>query len=335
MPANKNALIRYKTIDQCLQNRARKWTLEDLVQKCSNALYEYEGRDIDISIRSIQSDIQMMRSDKLGYEAPIIVVNRKYYTYEDPTYSITKKALSQRDLSQLQQITDLLKQFKGFGYFDEMQTLVNKLEDKIIAEHRNEKPIIYFEKNDFLKGLEFLDVFHKIIINKKSVWMDYRTFQRNRKKSYVFYPWYLKEYRNRWYVFGVIKHNESKVVNLALDRIHSVSIAENEAYYKDETFDLEEYLSPVIGVTVPNVPFEKVVFKAHAVNAQYIITKPIHHSQSYKSIGDGVFQFELRVKINFELEKELLSFGEQIKILAPITLVESLKKRINETLSAY
>ena len=43
MPANKNALIRYKTIDNCLRNRYRKWTLDDLVEACSDALYDMEG----------------------------------------------------------------------------------------------------------------------------------------------------------------------------------------------------------------------------------------------------------------------------------------------------
>ena len=38
MPANKNALIRYKTIDNCLRNRYRRWTLDDLVEACSDAL---------------------------------------------------------------------------------------------------------------------------------------------------------------------------------------------------------------------------------------------------------------------------------------------------------
>jgi hypothetical protein len=83
MPTNRNALIRYKTIDACLQNRQRKWTLEDLIEKVSDALYEYEGIDKGISLRTIQADIQVMRSDKLGYEAPIIVVDKKYYTYAD------------------------------------------------------------------------------------------------------------------------------------------------------------------------------------------------------------------------------------------------------------
>ncbi|MCB0699050.1 MAG: WYL domain-containing protein, partial [Chitinophagaceae bacterium] len=83
MPANRNALIRYKTIDNCLRNRQRKWTLEMLMDKVSDALYEYEGIDKGISRRTIQGDIQMMRSDKLGYNAPIIIVEKKYYIYED------------------------------------------------------------------------------------------------------------------------------------------------------------------------------------------------------------------------------------------------------------
>ena len=43
MPANKNALIRYKTIDNCLRNRYRRWTLDDLVEACCDALYKFEG----------------------------------------------------------------------------------------------------------------------------------------------------------------------------------------------------------------------------------------------------------------------------------------------------
>ena len=43
MPANKNALIRYKTIDNCLRNRYRRWTLDDLVDACCEALYDMEG----------------------------------------------------------------------------------------------------------------------------------------------------------------------------------------------------------------------------------------------------------------------------------------------------
>ena len=61
MPVSKNALIRYKTIDNCLRNHYRKWTLEDLIDACSDALSEYEGRDENVSRRTVQADIQIMR----------------------------------------------------------------------------------------------------------------------------------------------------------------------------------------------------------------------------------------------------------------------------------
>ena len=117
MPINRNALIRYRAIDRCLQNRYRKWTLEDLIAACSEALYEYEGIAKGISRRSVQLDLQLMRSDKLGYNAPIVVSDKKYYSYEDPTYTITQIPLTEQDLNTLEEVVKILEQFKGFSHF--------------------------------------------------------------------------------------------------------------------------------------------------------------------------------------------------------------------------
>ena len=108
MPANKNALIRYKTIDRCLRNRYRRWTIEDLVDACSDALYDMEGIRKGISPRTVQGDIQMMRSDKLGYNAPIEVYDQRYYRYADPQYSLTDMPLSEDDFLLIKMAVDLL-----------------------------------------------------------------------------------------------------------------------------------------------------------------------------------------------------------------------------------
>lgn len=55
MPANKNALIRYKTIDNCLRNKYRRWTLDDLVEACCDALYDI-GRNQKRSLCENRSD---------------------------------------------------------------------------------------------------------------------------------------------------------------------------------------------------------------------------------------------------------------------------------------
>ena len=169
MPVNRNALIRYKTINNCLRNRLRKWTLDKLVAAVSDALYEYEGIAKGISRRTVQADIQMMRSDKLGYNAPIIVVEKKYYTYEDPEYSITNIPISGQDLGRMNEAIEVLKQFKGFSHFNKLNEVVNKLEDYAYSTTHNIQPVIDFEKNEQLKGLEHLDMIYNAVVNKKSL----------------------------------------------------------------------------------------------------------------------------------------------------------------------
>lgn len=108
MPANKNALIRYKTIDRCLRNRFRLWTIDDLTEACSDALYEMEGITKGVSVRTVQGDLQIMRSDKLGYNAPIEVFDKVFYRYADPDYSINDMPLTEDDCRLLSQAVALL-----------------------------------------------------------------------------------------------------------------------------------------------------------------------------------------------------------------------------------
>lgn len=138
MPANKNALIRYKTIDNCLRNRYRRWTLEDLVEACSDALYDMEGIRKGVSVRTVQGDIQMMRSDKLGYNAPIEVYEHKYYRYSEPDYSITNMPMSQNDYEVMQEAVNMLRQLEDFEHFSEMSDVIGRLQDKLAITKKTE-----------------------------------------------------------------------------------------------------------------------------------------------------------------------------------------------------
>ncbi|MBR1466451.1 MAG: hypothetical protein IJ607_08835 [Bacteroidaceae bacterium] len=133
MPANKNALIRYKTIDRCLRNRYRRWTIEDLVDACSDALYELEGIRKGISLRTVQADIQMMRSDKLGYNAPIEVYDLKYYRYADPDYSINEMPLTYDDFRLIKKAIELLAQVKDQNLLKKTGTVLSLVEKRLTA----------------------------------------------------------------------------------------------------------------------------------------------------------------------------------------------------------
>ena len=334
MPINKLALVRYKTIDHCLQNRFRKWTLEDLMEACSDALYEYEGISKGISKRAIQLDLQNMRSEKLGYNAPIIVIDKKYYCYEDKNYSITNSPLTQQDLGTLTEVLDVLKQFTGFGYFQELNGMVTRLEDKLYKQKHKGKSYIDFEKNELLKGLNYIDPLHKAIIHKKTIEITYQSFKAKLPQQIIFYPYMLKEYRNRWFLMGVNRKGKAVMI-LALDRIEQFKELPSEKYHKPE-FDVSTYFSDVIGVSkMPNQKTQTIVLKIIKAHAPYVITKPIHASQKIlKENEDGTI-FSIDVIWNFELERELLGFGEQIKILSPKRLVGKIQARFKESLNHY
>lgn len=130
MPANKNALIRYKTIDNCLRNKYRRWTLDDLVEACCDALYDMEGITKGVCSRTVQMDIQIMRSDKLGYNAPIEVYDRIYYRYADPNYSITDMPLSIDDYKLIKEAIVLLENKNDKNNEDTIKVL-NKVQNRL------------------------------------------------------------------------------------------------------------------------------------------------------------------------------------------------------------
>ncbi|QJD95747.1 WYL domain-containing protein [Mucilaginibacter robiniae] len=335
MPVNRNALIRYRTIDNCLRNRYKKWTLEDLIDACSDALYEFQGIDKGVSRRTVQADIKTMRSNKLGYEAPIIVVDKRYYTYSDKNYSITNIPLNHQDMQVLTEVSDLLKQFKGFNHFADLNEMVSKLEDKIYTQKNQTQPVIDFEKNENLKGLEWIETIRKAIVAKKTMCVTYQSFKAREANTFCFSPYLLKEYRNRWFVLGVSHARYSPLLTLALDRIQTLE-EHADAYRENTIIDLSTYYNNCIGVTKsPNQKDSQVVFWIDKESAPYVITKPLHHTQQILSEEPDDKILSIRVILNFELERELLGFGAKIKVLGPKILVKQIKQNLAKALNNY
>lgn len=334
MSINKLALIRYKTIDECLQNRFRKWTLEDLIDKVSEALDDYEGIKTGISKRTIQADIQLMRSDKLGYNAPIIVKDKKFYAYEDKNYSIVKVAINPKDVEKLKDVLGILKQFSGFNYLQEMEEVIIKLENNLNKSTKKTKNYIQFEKNQDLKNINHITPLYQAILNKKTLSIEYKSFAAKQSNEQLFYPHLLKEYRNRWFLIASAKKNQH-LSTLALDRIISFKEISTEDFI-ETNIDFEEYFSDLIGVTKSekDKPTE-VLLEIDNYHAPYILTKPLHHSQKVIQTKKNTTIISINVILNFELQKEILSFGEYMEVLSPRLLVYRIKKRLLKTRELY
>lgn len=319
--------------------KGRRVTLDELIEACNDALYEANGYG-EVGRRTVQHDIQEMRySQALGYYAPIKVVDRKYYMYEESGYSITQIPVSPEDMAQLAEAVDLLKQMSSFKGFDGVEDVVNRLEDYVASMRYKAEPVILLENNERLRGLEFITELHDAIMEQRPVCISYKPFSSPDVQKFCMSPYILKEFRNRWFVFGMI-HDfaDTPVFNLALDRIEEIAEApESVCYVKAKDFCPQAYFNDMIGVTRnADSPVEHVTFLVTASQAPYIRTKPLHQSQKeLRQLDDGSVLFSIDVILNHELERDLLGYGENITVLSPERMVRKLYARQKESLENY
>lgn len=336
MPANKNALIRYKTIDNCLRNQYRRWTIQDLVDACSDALADAEGIYKGVSLRTVQADLQLMRSDKLGYNAPIEVYDNKYYRYADPDYSITSLPFSENDISILQEAVNMIRQFEDFECFTQMSDVIGRLQDTLAISRNDRTPIINFDSVPNLKGLKWLSPLYNYIVNHQPLKIAYRSFKIAKPKEIIVHPYLLKEYRNRWFLYCGRGRTNPVITNLALDRIETIEPIGTE-FKEIIGFDPIHYFDDIIGVTkiTGNKPIE-IVFRAHCGQVGYISTKPLHQSQKkIRDNADGSADFSITVIPNHELYSILMSYNDGITVLSPKDIVDKMKQILSNALDNY
>ena len=189
-----------------------------------------------------------------------------------------------------------------------------------------------FEQNPYLKGLNlFSDIFNAIV-NKQTLRISYQKFGKESKK-YIFHPYFLKQYNNRWFLFGLCDYLKEKksVTNLALDRIEQIAYT-NIPYIENNNIEFNEYFEDVIGVTVYEKEVEQIILEIDNVLFPYVETKPLHGSQKIKERNQATVTIELNLIINYELENLLLGYIDKIKIVAPDHLRKTMVSRAKEAI---
>lgn len=320
MPLNRATLIRISTIDKCLQNHYRRWTINDLIDACTDALAEFEGRSNPVSRRTFQNDLALMRSDRLGYNAPIVVRDNKYYEYEDPDYSITHLPLNAEGLDALNSALDILRQLQGFPQLASSIDTISKLNEQISRQTGTSVPAMDMEHVPGYKGAQFIGAIYDAVRKRETLVIEYRSFKARQPQELVVYPYLLKEYRNRWFLICEKSTNRSPQINIfALDRILSVRLDKGHPFRKCVDFDPGHFFDDTIGVTKSiSDKARRVVIKIDRQQAPYVESKPFHKSQKVEQrFRDGSIQLSLKVVINNELERLILGYGGHAEVIAP------------------
>ena len=329
MPTNFDAVLRYHTIDQCLQNRFRSWTWEDLAEKCTDAIINATGnlKKDSISKRTIQNDIKIMRSNHLGYEAPIGVKNGQYY-YEDPRYSIRNATVSQADIRNMSAAIKMFKTYKGLEFFSEVESLINKLEKQVhVKTYTEVQKIICFEQVPPSCGQEKVNPLMQAILEKQVLSLSYKKYNNKEVKNYIFHPYFLKEYHNRWYILGWFE-KDGYIKTFALDRITGFENVPGIDYIDSHKPDPDTYFKNTIGITLNNAGPATILLKFTGSQLPYIRSQPFHESQEIVDETPGSMTIQLSLTLNYELESRILSYGDEVEVIQPAVLKDKIRSRI-------
>lgn len=336
MATNKNALIRYKVLDNCFRNPGKRYFIDDLIEECEKVLLDIDTSSNGISRRQILDDIAFMESkDGWKIELSRSREGRKvFYRYADPGFSINNMPLNEVEISQLQSAADILSQFKGMPQFEWVYEMVPKLKQGMAS--KEAAPIIIeFDNNQYLKGIEHLGPLHNAILYKKVLDISYQPYENETPFNLIIHPYFLKQYNNRWFLFGYNPEKEKYDWNLALDRI--LVISETKAKYQNNNqIDWNTYFEDIIGVTKPiHAGIENVVLHFIGRTGNYMETKPLHGSQKSKWLDKTTLEVTLQVVINYELERLILSYANSVIVIKPAGLLTATKRRLKDAYDSY
>ena len=332
MPLNKNATIRYQALDKCFSDFRHRYYIDDLIDACAEALIEYTGHD-SVSRRTVFEDITFMESEQ-GWSIPLERHKdgkKVYYRYKYKDFSINNQELTADEISQLKTTILTISRYRGLPSTEWLEDVISNLEYRFGLKSHSDN-VLSFEQNVGLKGIEHLSTLIDAASNKQTLSIRYKNFE-GKEEFWTIYPYYLKQYNNRWFLFGWNEKYNS-LSNMALDRIEEIKLTDYP-FRENKDIDFNTYFDDIVGVTVPNAEIERQTIRLRFDKKRfpYVVSKPIHSSQEVVSEDDSII--EINVRPNRELEALLFSFGPQVEILSPESYRQCFSEKIKENYKKY
>jgi predicted DNA-binding transcriptional regulator YafY len=330
MPNTKNYSTRLRVLDQCLRS-GHAYSGNELIDFINREL-KLRGEEPITSRTTLMDDLLNIEN-----EYHTVILRQKHgrqttYQYKDPKFSVFSAELTDDDMLHLGQALSILRRFDGMPECDWISEIAARL-NLCRSNYQQVRASVGFESSMYNRGMEHFTPLFNAIRKKTTVELRYQSFRMTEPQTFIVHPYYIKQYNNRWFLF-CCTGDYTNLSNYPLDRILSVKLA--NVPYRDTDIDFDEYFSDVIGVTKPDgLQAEKVLLRFPKDEYPYVATKPWHGSQKKVAEDDKGMTVELEVVINYELEQKILSFGDYVEVLQPLSLRQKVMARLGTAAKQY
>ena len=251
-----------------------------------------ETLNVGFSLRTLQRDIKEIR-ETFGVDIEYSKSNKGYF-------------ISQGEMENM----NFQRMIESFDMFNSLN-LARDLNPFILLEKR--KP----------QGTENLYGLLHAVKNRLKVTFTYQKFWEDEASYRITDPYALKEFRNRWYLISK-DNKEGKVKTFSLDRLTNLEIT-NKTFTLPKDYNAEESFRYSFGIISPDDQEpQEVVLSFDPVQGKYIKSLPLHESQEVLVDNEDELQIRLKLWITQDLVMELLSYGAEMKVLKPKSLIKEI-----------
>lgn len=203
-------------------------------------------------------------------------------------------------------------------------------------ETKGKADVMFFEPRR-ARGLEHLNGLIHAITQKKVLSFTYQKFWENEKSSKVVMPYALKEFKNRWYLLAAdyqAKNTSFLLKTYGLDRISDLNISNTS--FKREDIDIEKAYKNSFGIiSTLGKETQEILLKFDREQANYVKALPLHHSQTVIAENETETIFRVSLVPTYDFQREILSYGKRVQVLAPESFIQELKAEVELMLKNF
>ena len=281
--------------------------------------------EIEVVTKTIHRDIEFMR-DRMGL--PIEYDSRKFgYHYTEEVNAFPTLQITEGELVALLIAEKALQQYRGTNFEKPLISAFKKMEsslpDTISLNFADWDQSISFRTSaEPVLNLETFDALAKATAGHQQLELSYRKPGSKQPQPRVVDPYHLANINGEWFLFAY-DHGRKDIRTFAPARIQSVT-STGETFERSQKFSLEKRLRDSFGVHAGEGKFEVVIrFTPRA--ADYIREKKWHPSQKLRELKDGSVELAMKLSSLGEVERWVLSWAGEAKVLKPTELAESVR----------
>jgi proteasome accessory factor B len=291
--------------------------------------------ELEVSTKSIHRDLEFMR-DRLDLPLEYSAARKGYYYTQEvsgfPTLQITEG-----ELFALLVAEKALQQYRGTTFerplLSAFKKMAASLPDTIslnLAEW--EQTISFRTSAEPILNLENFDILAKATAQRRQLQLTYRKPGRRETELRVVDPYHLANINGEWFLFAWC-HLRRDIRTFVPARIQAVAMT-GKTFVRPQKFSLEKRLRDSFGVQSGQGQFS-VVIRFNEMVSDYIREKKWHETQELRELPDGGVELRMKLSSLAEVERWILSWAGNARVIKPPELAESVQQSARNILRNF